>query len=637
MLYILWRVLIQIFTHVNEWASIFVRGEMSSDTNMVDMPYSSNETRPSFRGSPSFDWFAALPTGLQLQVIDMLGSVKHASALALCSRRNYVIVHEYWKTLPQLVISRSSELQSPRGPDSARRVVEVAKSKLLSPPNVAFVFYTGCSQPDLRAALKSSSFPPGIAITAAQSESLQINDDDVCEHSSTFSIFLGSFPDALCCSIAITEDTQSTDPYNIIQQALVGKSGGTYDPSFWKVFVVNVCGEYGYQVAQQTVASIQEHHPEAAIIGGICSAGDVSQANQTPKTPPDLRSLSVKRLKEMVREAFGANATRGLVEREDLQREAARALEQPQVTNVVHVDSGVTVLAMGGTVPLKSAVSKGAERFSTSSWCISSCEAIPAGDDRLPEELEEAAVWQKVTGLKLSGGEGRHSEGGSTTEGDASEEELGVIDWFQRCCGEAADNFDHRPVPQSIGVMPPSGRGYVLHDWEFHENALWIESKEPLTGSLLNIYQITGNACAMDLKNMLRRLKSEVDEEGQELMGALMFSCAGRGPRAGSFIQSAMMDASHFQEQFPCVPLIGYYAGGEIGPQALADDHGVFQAGNVAVQGFTVVFGLFIIPRQDGKAAALYRSIDDSPEKISEYFMKKHNKGVTVAPQQGAD
>eukprot|EP00854_Cymbomonas_tetramitiformis_P006875 gene6875-8208_t len=485
-----------------------------------------------------------------------------------------------------------------------------------------------------------------MTIIAAQSESLQVNDKAVCEHSSTFSIFLGSFPDAVCCSIPITADSQSTssessDPYSTIQQALVGKSNGTYDPSFWKVFVVNVCGQYGYHVAQQTVASIQQHHPEAAIIGGICSAGDVSQATdtQTPKTPRDLRTLSVKRLKEMVREAFGASATRGLIEREDLEREAARslALARQRDGSLVHVDSGVTVLAMGGTVPLKSAVSKGAERFSNSSWCITSCEAIPAGDKRLPEELEEAPVWQKVTGLRCAGGEGRPSEGGSTTEKDAPGEELGVLDWFRRCYAEAEDNFDHRPVPQTIGVMPPLGRGYVLHDVEIHDDALWVDNREPLTGSFLNLYQLTEQACVMDLENMLRRLKSEVDEEGQELMGALMFSCAGRGPRAGSFIQSAMMDASRFQERFPCVPLTGYYAGGEIGPQALADDHGVFHAGNVSVQGFTVVFGLFIVPRQDGKAAALYRSIDDSPEKISEYFMKKRNEGATMAPEQGAD
>jgi hypothetical protein len=57
------------------------------------------------------------------------------------------------------------------------------------------------------------------------------------------------------------------------------------------------------------------------------------------------------------------------------------------------------------------------------------------------------------------------------------------------------------------------------------------------------------------------------------------------------------MDATRFNRAFPHAPLLGFMAGGEIGPRAysIAINN---QVGSVAVQGFTACFGLFSVPVQ---------------------------------------
>ena len=75
----------------------------------------------------------------------------------------------------------------------------------------------------------------------------------------------------------------------------------------------------------------------------------------------------------------------------------------------------------------------------------------------------------------------------------------------------------------------------------------------------------------------------QIREDKEELMGALMFSCSGRGPETSSLISVPMLDATRFHAKFPDLPLTGFYAGGEIGPMAMADSEGAFD---------TVIFAL---------------------------------------------
>ena len=60
---------------------------------------------------------------------------------------------------------------------------------------------------------------------------------------------------------------------------------------------------------------------------------------------------------------------------------------------------------------------------------------------------------------------------------------------------------------------------------------------------------------------------------------------------------------------------MGFYAGGEIGPLALAGNEKVFQKGKAAVQGFTAVFALFIVPVTDSPNYHL----DDCRENVTAF------------------
>ena len=82
-----------------------------------------------------------------------------------------------------------------------------------------------------------------------------------------------------------------------------------------------------------------------------------------------------------------------------------------------------------------------------------------------------------------------------------------------------------------------------------------------------------------------------------------------------------MMDAQRFEDCFPSLPLCGCYTQGEIGPRAIHVDDQTKAAsmrGGVALQGFTVVFGVFVCPvcAQDARAREF--------EKLSALQVKKY-------------
>ena len=81
-----------------------------------------------------------------------------------------------------------------------------------------------------------------------------------------------------------------------------------------------------------------------------------------------------------------------------------------------------------------------------------------------------------------------------------------------------------------------------------------------------------------------------------------------------------MFDAKRFHERFPTTPCLGFYAGGEIGPKAMAgNSEDIYQRGKATLQGFTAVFALFIAPTINIKDF----SIDDSPENVAKYMDSK--------------
>ena len=133
-----------------------------------------------------------------------------------------------------------------------------------------------------------------------------------------------------------------------------------------------------------------------------------------------------------------------------------------------------------------------------------------------------------------------------------------------------------------------------------------------ILGAAIDVFSLDGASCKRDLDVTLARLHRQLD--GEQLLGALMFSCGGRGPSSGSMMGEAMCDATHFEGSFPGLPCLGFYAGGEIGPMAMHGNVNVFQSGKVALQGFTAVFGVFVVPIP--KEISRF-NIDDSPERVA--------------------
>lgn len=136
-------------------------------------------------------------------------------------------------------------------------------------------------------------------------------------------------------------------------------------------------------------------------------------------------------------------------------------------------------------------------------------------------------------------------------------------------------------------------------------------------GSQIDLFNLDGQACIEDVGIKLDRLKELV--AGKRLLAGLMFSCNGRGPERSYLIKEEMCDASAWNDRFSSVPLLGFYAGGEIGPRAMAGNTNIFQQGHASLQGFTAAFVLFVVPKIESGGFA----IDDGPDNVEEFMRKR--------------
>lgn len=175
-----------------------------------------------------------------------------------------------------------------------------------------------------------------------------------------------------------------------------------------------------------------------------------------------------------------------------------------------------------------------------------------------------------------------------------------------------------------IGIKRPSQDGFELHmlypGWTdaFLVMTKSEEDEVSLEGAEIDFFSLNSKVLMEDVDLTMQKLKEQT--QGEEILGGIMFSCAGRGPRPGRLIREAMGDAQRFANVFPDVPCLGFYAGGEIGPLALARNENVFQTGRVALQGFTVVFALFIVPVAEARPTY---QLDDCQENVLN-FVNSH-------------
>ena len=145
----------------------------------------------------------------------------------------------------------------------------------------------------------------------------------------------------------------------------------------------------------------------------------------------------------------------------------------------------------------------------------------------------------------------------------------------------------------------------------FDDGTLLLENSEALVeGAEVDLFSMDAEAMVTDVDATIKTLESQL--HGEEVLSALMFSCGARGPQP--MMLPPMTDATRFENVFKGLPLVGFYAGGEIGPPAAVACEDAFRRGKVAMQGMTVVFGVFVVPKRNLAAFNLNISAEDYPE-----------------------
>jgi small ligand-binding sensory domain FIST len=113
-------------------------------------------------------------------------------------------------------------------------------------------------------------------------------------------------------------------------------------------------------------------------------------------------------------------------------------------------------------------------------------------------------------------------------------------------------------------------------------------------GHFVQVLSLDPESSKEDLKLRLEAAKRACASQSKQVLGGLLFTCSGRGKR---FYKVADVESNLFRDAMPDVGMSGFFAGGEIGPEAMAmlPPDSEFRRG-AAVQGFTAVYGVFFTP-----------------------------------------
>merc|ERR1712232_1178920 len=307
---------------------------------------------------------------------------------------------------------------------------------------------------------------------------------------------------------------------------------------------------------------MQQTLPNTAIVGGICSAGYVSKKSTGGiKTKEELSQMTTRQLKNLNR-SLGGDDTQNFVEKSELVDHVYHKLDKKQQSGqassaITFCDDAVFGVILGGDAPVKSMVSRGVESVlqgpvqPTSPFVVQTVELAEPGDDTYlfrGDNLKPMHMIQKI----------RNTETGKVLEAP-------------EMIHQVAQTADF------IGLKRPGSDGFELHMMtpycQMAQQFLIMtngsqEEIQTLQDAEIDFFKLTGAACLADMDTTVSKLKEQT--AGEKILGAVMYSCNGRGPQRGGLIAETMADATRFSNGFPNVPCLGFYAGGEIGPLALA-------------------------------------------------------------------
>ena len=407
-----------------------------------------------------------------------------------------------------------------------------------------------------------------------------------------------------------------------------------------------------------------------------------NNSQSTNNNPPvaytrqELQSMTIRQLRALYTELNGCQTTlQTILEKVELVNHVERLVHDTvQASNssgdggdgggnddddsmeLVHLEDAIYGIALGGNVPIRSMVSRGVSSYAHSRDALTSSSSGRREMAR-PQSSSPLVVHESTLSYPLD--ESYPFRTGGQRNADAPPIHMinSIKDTTTGRIYTAIELMNETQrssfgQPEFVGIKRPSNvdDGFVLHNMPYRmlsaipsivifennrtrnrdqnnndsNSTTTAAAVSSLVGSEIDFFTLSGDACQYDIQDMVCKLHEQTRHE--QILGSIMFSCAGRGPRRGSLLSERMFDAKCFAKYFPNVPCLGYYAGGEIGPLAMAGRQNVFSSGGTAaLQGFTAVFALFIVPKRNGNERQAY-DLDDCPTSIAQFIEKRFNR-----------
>ena len=439
-----------------------------------------------------------------------------------------------------------------------------------------------------------------------------------CQSSNSFMMLAG-----LPTNTVIQPFLISMENYPTVNDAETYANTNFCSRTDWKMCIMYVVGD-GVGIADAFIRSIQMKFPNITIVGGISTAAYVSIPNvDRYKSIQELAEVyETHELIDKISDLCGSLTSDESVTHKDVaeclfhlvqNKEYALGVMGLHPQRRAH---GICGVALAGDVPIRSVVSRGVESLVSK---YHSGNGIPSSSTTLYVH-ESETLRSNDEGYMLSGESPPPYHLIHKIRDDA-DGKIYAVDEIIRMYGQS----------DFIGLRFANQDGFLLetpHPISTRLNAFLmiassgLNDNATLTGANVDFFDLSGKQCMFDMTYCMEQL--QIQTSGEEILGAIMFSCNGRGPHAGMFITDSMADAKRFANVFPNVPCLGFYAGGEIGPLALAGRQSVFQQGNACVQGFTAVFALFIVPSFHWEST---RTLDDSDASVAAFIQYRfHSK-----------
>lgn len=490
----------------------------------------------------------AMPTYLQLHCLSWLSCLDIGRVMVTC-KELCVLGRVVNDASEELSVMSTAEVAAAAGAGAGGDGVGVldvctaALDGMRARPQFGLVFHRGVRR-DVWKKFAQERLPKGVVLIAGRAQDVQsCGPSGKVDANNELCLQLGSFPRAVCTSFEFSSESGEEEVLRILEAATPAQSkagDGLWDDDFWKIFVVVATG--GGDSVSELNTLLRKHSSKASIIGGLLSSVDVKRGSD----------------REMK-----------------------------------NVRSGAVVLAFGGNVPLRSCVSMGLERTLPNDLELVSHNIVRPGTPT-HDRMVSFSTHDRIVSVDLQ----------QLIQLDMIEQ---VRDPVTNTNGNLPSFLARGPQPEYVGFKRPGETGFTVHvtGGSFHingEDSLFIlgVGDDLGAGTKFNGFRVTDESRAKEIVRVMSMLHDTVERNEEKVIGALMFSCLLRGPDPISAASGPMLDASAFSAAFPGVPLSGVYANGEIGPMARGGvELDAFEAGkfDIAIQGFTAVFGIFIAPK----------------------------------------